>query len=171
MNGVGKNQWNVSLAEIPIIIKVSKSYLGVHRHDTHNLKYGRIQSIVSPPAIFFIKLSLLLLYLRIFGPDKVTRYLIHFGIASIFTAYIIVMFLNIFTDVEDLIKSNKLIGAINLASDIYIICVPIMAVSKLQLSTKKRIGVILIFLSGTLYGFLDFSIGQTRLNNRIVPAL
>jgi len=103
-----------------------------------------------PPTILLIKLSLLLLYLRIFGPDKVTRYLIYLGITVCSLAYTIIMFLSIFASVETAINGSKTVGAVNLSSDIYILCVPIMAASKLQMSTKKRVGLFLVFLTGIL---------------------
>lgn len=79
-----------------------------------------------------------------------TRYLIYFGITVCTMAYTVIMFLSIFGDVEGAINGSKTVGALNLASDIYILCVPIMAASKLQMSRKKRIGLFLVFLSGIL---------------------
>ncbi len=98
-----------------------------------------------------LKLSLLLLYLRIFAPDKVTRYLIYLGMAFCTIAYTILMFLNIFSNVKTVIATNKTLGVINFSSDIYILCVPTAAVSKLQLSTKKKIGVLLVFMTGIMF--------------------
>ena len=98
-----------------------------------------------------LKLSLLLLYLRIFAPDKVTRYLIYVGMTFCFLAYTVLMFLNIFSDVETVIDTNKALGAVNLFSDIYILCVPTTAISKLQLSVRKKIGVMLVFMTGIMY--------------------
>ena len=95
-----------------------------------------------------LKLSLLLLYLRIFAPDRVTRYLIYFGIAGCFITYTILMFLPIFASVLVVITGNKAIGAMNFASDVYILCVPIAAILKLQLSTRKKIGILLVFMTG-----------------------
>ena len=66
-------------------------------------------------------------------------------------AYTVLLFLNIFSHIDTVIAANKSLGAINLASEIYILCVPIPAVSKLQLSTKKRIGVTVIFATGFMY--------------------
>ena len=50
------------------------------------------------------------------------------------------MFLGLFADVEAVINGSKTTGAVNLSSDIYILCVPITAALKLQLSLKKKIG-------------------------------
>ena len=111
-------------------------------------KYGKITNVVYTPTFLSLKLSLLLLYLRVFAPNKVTRYLIYFGIIFCFLAYTALMFLDIFTDVVVSITSNKALGAVNLFSDIYILCVPIAAVSKLQLSIKKTLGIVFIFMTG-----------------------
>ena len=43
-----------------------------------------------------------------------------------------------------------LLGAKNVASDIYILIIPIWAVSKLQLNTEKKIGLMAIFLTRSL---------------------
>ena len=97
-----------------------------------------------------LKLSLLLLYLRVFAPDKVTRHLIYFGMAICIVAYTILLFLNIFSNFNVVIAANKFLGVMNLFSDIYILCVPIAVVSKLQLSVRKKIGVMLIFMTGIM---------------------
>lgn len=72
------------------------------------------------------------------------------GIVFCFVAYTTAMFCYIFIDAVRLLKVNDAIGAFNVFSDVYILCLPIMAVSKLQLPTRKKIGVIMIFLSGIL---------------------
>ena len=41
-------------------------------------------------------------------------------------------------------------GAINVASDIYIFCLPMPVVWKLQLPPRKKIGVLAIFKTGSL---------------------
>ena len=60
------------------------------------------------------------------------------------------MFLTIFGNHEEAIESSKIVGALNLSSDIYILCVPIMAASKLQMSRKRKIGLLLVFMTGIL---------------------
>lgn len=111
-----------------------------------------------------VKLSLLLLYLRIFAPDKVTRYLIYIGMTVCIGAYTTLMFLAIFANVVTIIATNKALGVVNLSSDVYILCVPMAAIMKLPLSTKKKIGVILIFMAGTMY-VASFSDGVNEFAN------
>ena len=103
------------------------------------------------PTMLALKLSLLLLNHRILAPDKVTRYLIYFGMTFSFLAYTPMMFLNIFVDATTLVTTNKILRAVNLASDVYILCVPIAAVSMLQLSFKKKLGVMFVFITGIMY--------------------
>ena len=98
-----------------------------------------------------LKLSLLLLYLRVFALDKITKYLIYFGMAICVVAYSALMFLNIFSNVKTVIVANKFLGAINFASDIYIFCVPVAATAKLRLSRTNRTGVVLLFTVGLMY--------------------
>lgn len=98
-----------------------------------------------------VKLSLLLLYLRIFAPDRVTRYLIYFGMAGCIVIYTILMFLPIFASIFVVVKSNKALGVMNVISDVYILCVPTAAISKLQLSKKRKIGVMLVYIAGVMY--------------------
>ena len=98
-----------------------------------------------------LKMSLLLLYLRIFAPDKATRYLIYIGMAICIVAYTTLMFLSIFANVTTVIAANKTLGVVNFSSDVYILCVPIAAVAKLQLSFKKKVGVMFIFMAGIMY--------------------
>lgn len=67
-----------------------------------------------------LKLSLLLLYLRLFAPDNITRYLIHLGIAVCVVAYTVFLFLNIFSHIDIVIAANKTLGLlILLATSIF----------------------------------------------------
>lgn len=147
---MGKYQWDVSIEKIPPILRVSKISWGQGLVDTHVMQWGRYLSIILPPTVLLIKLSLLLLYLHIFGLNKVSRFLIYVGITVCSLAYTIVMFFSIFADVEGALIGSKTVGALNVCSDIYVLCVPIMAASKLQMSRKKRIGLFLIFMTGLL---------------------
>ena len=65
------------------------------------------------------------------------------------------MFFDIFAESQTLTYASKATGAFNLISDIYLLCVPIAAVLKLQLSFKNKIGIILVFMTGLLYDTID----------------
>ena len=79
-----------------------------------------------------------------------TRYLIYVGIGTCSTLYTTLFFFDIFADSSFLIFASKATGAVNLVSDIYTLCIPIAAVSKLQMSMRQKIGIILIFMTGIL---------------------
>lgn len=152
---MGRHQWDVPLFETPTIIKVGMRRGSAHGKQSDKLQIGRYNSIVVPPTMLCVKLSLLLLYLRIFAPDKATRYLIYLGITICIGAYSTLMFLAIFLNVVLLIATNKALGVVNLSSDVYIFFVPMAAIMKLPLSTKKKVGVMLIFMAGIMYAFSD----------------
>ena len=114
------------------------------------MQYSIGATKMDPPTYFFTKLSLLLLYFRLFSPDKIFKYLIMTGIAVCFIAYTTGMFCYIFLNQWLLLKVNDAIGAFNVFSDIYILCIPLTAISRLRLPRGKKIGVMVIFLSGIL---------------------
>ncbi|MCJ1454230.1 hypothetical protein MMC28_004582 [Mycoblastus sanguinarius] len=136
VHGVGKHMWDISILELPLI-----------------LRYAAIATVIVQPTIYFTKLSLLLLYYRLFSPNRRIKHWILFGIVFCSVAYTLmtaIYILYIFWHNEQLHYVNDAVGAINLLTDIYLLCLPIAAVSKLQLPTRKRIGIIAIFLTGNL---------------------
>jgi hypothetical protein len=119
-------------------------------------------------SAMFVKLSLLLLYNRLFRPAKSIRIPIWLGIVVITMFY---MICNILTLVFCLPRSGeggwgaikytercgtqylKLTtgqGVFSVASDFYVLFIPVGTIMRLQLSLKKRIGVTSVFLSGLL---------------------
>lgn len=119
------------------------------------------------PAIFVIKLSIFLLYLRLFAPNIRTRYLIYAGIAynAITNIAIMVAFPAIcaprgndnwitslekpscHTPLEDLAVAA---GALNFASDVYILLLPVPMIWGLQLPMRRKIGLLTVFATGSL---------------------
>lgn len=61
------------------------------------------------------------------------------------------MFLYIFMPYQDQLYVSETVGAFNVVSDIYLLCLPIAAVSRLQLPTRKKVGIISVFLTGLLW--------------------
>ena len=78
------------------------------------------------------------------------RIAIQLGIAFCLVTYTVMMFLPVWVDIIHLPYANDYLGIINIVSDAYLVCLPILAVARLQLPLRKKIGVILIFLSGAL---------------------
>ena len=116
---------------------------------------------------FLAKLSVLCLYLRVFGVLKQTRILTYIAIAINFAlclfniiAYSIVCVPapGHSWELADATKRCEVTGdllgvitaAISIFNDFFIITIPIPAVWSLQLATKKKIGVTAIFLTGLL---------------------
>ena len=131
--------------------ELSSQDSSVQRKGFIHLQLGRYNSIILPPTMLCVKLSLLWLYLRIFSLIKVTKYLIYAGMTFCTGAYITIMFVNIFANINTLIAANKALGVVNFASDVYILFVPLTTVAKLQLSTKRKIGILLVFMTGIVY--------------------
>lgn len=119
-------------------------------------------SITYPVTICLVKISILLLYLRIFRVNQLLRRLIVFGIV------IQVLFYGIITCVQigSIVKCSSLATsslqfcknvakplqalqqAFNVVTDFYILILPIPCVLDLQLGRRRKIGIILIFGSG-----------------------
>jgi hypothetical protein len=112
-----------------------------------------------------VKLSLLLLYLEIFRPNKATRIAIWAGIgflAAYHTASLIATTVLCTPRPEDKGRLHKdcatkgivqstVSSGINIGTDLYILAIPIPIVWKLQMSRKRKFGVTLVLLTGLLY--------------------
>lgn len=124
--------WDVPARDIPIVIHINSIVTGI-----------------GEPCIFFTKLALLLFYHRIFYPDKKTRYAIWLGVVVSFLAYLIIMILFIsVSDSNSKLLLNRAIGVVNVVSDFYTLTIPIVAISRLQMSRSRKLGVSAIFLTG-----------------------
>ena len=118
------------------------------------------------PTILMAKLSLLLLYLRIFRPNVRLRYCIYVSIGFIclfycatFIAFAVLSIPKrgqsqlaaiVSVDTAKDIPLGTTQGAVGVATDFFIFCLPIPVVWKLQLPLKKKIGVLTIFMTGLL---------------------
>ncbi|KAL8637703.1 MAG: hypothetical protein Q9228_005053 [Teloschistes exilis] len=119
------------------------------------------------PAIFVIKLSIFLLYLRLFAPNIRMRYLIYAGIVYNFVTNIAIMVAfpaicaprgsdNWITSLEKTSCHNPLedlavaAGALNFASDVYILLLPVPMIWGLQLPMRRKIGLLTVFATGSL---------------------
>lgn len=116
------------------------------------------------PTIFFTKLALFLLYMRIFSFNRKMRYAIYFGVAIqlIFTIIITAMQAaftipwrgETWLDPRHLARMEQSsvlampVGVFGVISDIYILGLPIPTTLKLNLPLRKRLGVIAIFMIG-----------------------
>jgi hypothetical protein len=117
------------------------------------------------PTIFCAKLSLFLLYLQLFSPCRVTRYMIYFGIAVNFALYSATTayfgyictprpaqswLITVVSCSSKIYLTTDVQAVFNVVSDFYLLLLPIPVVWKLPLPTKKKIGVCGIFATGFL---------------------
>ncbi|KAI4089242.1 MAG: hypothetical protein LQ348_005966 [Seirophora lacunosa] len=138
---------------------------GVHEWDItyHNLesllsKEGKTLSALWGPTMFFTKLSLLLLYHRIFAPDRVTKYLVYFGILYCFvlyTSFLLLTFLLCQSTLEGSCEREMdlfvlISRGFNVLADIYLLIIPIAAVAKLHMPLRQKVGVSAVFFAGML---------------------
>lgn len=116
-------------------------------------------------TIFFAKLSLFWLYFRIFSPNRRTRFLIYFGIASTFVIYaaltVYLGYLCIPRPGQSWLersshqcRKTKVVyyiqGIFGVVSDIYLFILPVPVIWRLQLPLRKKVGICLIFATGSL---------------------
>jgi large subunit ribosomal protein L36e len=123
------------------------------------------------PVLFVIKLSLFLLYLRVFAPARWLRYLVYFGIIFNFLFYasnatiqsiyctpypgstwnaFILSQLEHTNRCDQIITLSLVQSSVNIVSDVYMLILPIPAVWQLRLQTRQKMGVLSIFATGLL---------------------
>ncbi|KAI9688928.1 MAG: hypothetical protein M1820_010209 [Bogoriella megaspora] len=122
------------------------------------------QNLLAWPAITLSKLAILLLYLRIFKVRPSMRYAIYAGIAWIFATYLPSMVVAIyFCGAHSGEPWSYPVGercaehgptkwfvtsaAMSIILDLYILVLPISVVRRLNMSRKRRVGVLLIFFT------------------------
>ena len=118
-------------------------------------------SISGGVALLFAKMTFFVMYLDIFQPMRWMRICSIIGTITTLGFYSGMIMSNIVLSVPDqgqpwIESSNRaLILVVPLATgglviDLFILILPIIAISKLQLSPRRRLGVHLIFVSGAL---------------------
>lgn len=119
------------------------------------------------PALGFAKITFFLLYYQLFRPKTTLRYLIYIGgiATAVFyigstVAHFIFMtpergetFLTHFQGPlqRKILYFSVPYAAVSAGIDLYILVLPIAAVLQLKLATKRKIGIVLIFMTGSLY--------------------
>ena len=146
---IGIHMWNISLAAM-----FSKK----------NLVALFLVNFLSSVVWLFVKLSFFLLYLKLFYPNQWLRWAIFAGIfvnCAFYMAIIIVTLCYTAPSPGESWQAAFLspknaktqylpvpISSMSLALDIYILIIPAVGVWNLQLSTKKKLGVLSIFMTG-----------------------
>ena len=122
--------------------------------------------IAVPPTLLLVKLSFYLLYLQLFHPKIYLRWSIYVGAllttAFYFAATIAQLAIatpsrkETFVDkltprtLKALNNISTALGVFGVISDLYIFVLPIIGVWQLKLGARQKIGVILVFLTGSL---------------------
>lgn len=123
-----------------------------------------ITQVFSVCSLFLSKLSLFLLYRKLFSVKRYMRILINVGIVFAFATYMTVIPLGTYyctprkgqTWISPEIKCGKALpytiasGATNIIVDLYLLCLPIPIVWRLNLSRKRKAGVLSVFMVGII---------------------
>jgi hypothetical protein len=124
-----------------------------------------IQTIYGP-AIWFAKTSILAMYLRLFGVLKWMRWCCWLGIAIIFCAFwSLVPAAAVYAfpwgqehwdsamsqDGRPLVVPFMIVGVISVASDLYILILPLPVLLRLHIHWKKKIALCLAFAVGIMF--------------------
>ena len=122
--------------------------------------------VLASPTMMIVKLTFFLLYLNIFRPNNTMRFYIYIGAFSTTIFYMgigIAQFIFLtpppgMTWMEYIPspRAKKITilsipsAAVGLGIDLYILILPIGGVMRLQLPTRRKLGVCLIFITGIL---------------------
>lgn len=124
---------------------------------------------IVPLVNLFAKLSFFIYFLQIFNPKPVLRWSIYIG-ACVITVFYIATTATLFAlstpppgvslaeqfasflgpSNSGVMDTVLAVGYFNLISDFYILLLPISGVIRMQLPKRRKIGVILIFMTGLL---------------------
>lgn len=131
------------------------------------LQFLLVYTLLYGPTMFFIKASMLLLYRRVFSPDRRMKTLIYTGIGYLLVTNGVSTILfgalcaprngesylirytsrQCVNNVNNLSIAN---GVCNLVADIYLLVLPLPVIWKLHLSSKKKYALIGLFMTGFL---------------------
>ncbi|KAH7311255.1 hypothetical protein B0I35DRAFT_437781 [Stachybotrys elegans] len=159
--GFGRHIW-----DIPVSMLVGNSYL------------FSVNGIIYPLTILFAKLSILLLFVRIFSVNQGMRITIYVGMAVLTLFYVAMACVAIASMVQcdgldaDSIQfcrnySGPIIllnASFNVATDFWILLMPIPLLLKLNLRLRQKLGIVAVFLAGvaacaaSLARLIEFSI-------------
>ena len=123
--------------------------------------------VTNPAAAMFVKLTILVLYFRLFQPSRSAHHTILFGSAVItlfyMTTIIVLLALCVPRNGETWlsrvttgtcptaqVRIARAQGFFGLFSDVFILAIPLWQVSRLTLAPKRKAGVMVVFLTGLL---------------------
>ncbi|KAL8711936.1 MAG: hypothetical protein Q9220_003632 [cf. Caloplaca sp. 1 TL-2023] len=171
--GLGTHQWNLRAIELAkdSFLKVGPNNLRTPNGfvTDHSSQPLYILVNIQPIVELFMKLSFHIYFLQIFGPKPILRWSIWIG-GLVTTIFYITTFVLLFvlstpgpgeTFAEEFAKyatkksspvlnTTLAVGYFNVFSDLYLLILPIWGVMGLNLRKKRKIGVILMFMTGLL---------------------
>lgn len=166
--GSGVHQWNVQVKNAVKLLYVKSSKSRVLRPHSQLSQWFNIYTIIYNPAIFVIKLSILLQYLGIFVPNRKTNMRMFIAvwtvIATMFVFYLIDLAFNIFIcrprdKYWNLLKPGSCYSMVilmqatalfNVISDFFILLLPIPTIWKLQIDLKRKLLIFAVFATGMM---------------------
>ena len=158
--GLGPHIWDISLNEYH-----DKAYKIVEILKTTTTLYSL--------SLLFTKLSILLLFLRLFRVVRRARIWIYIGVVVVLAIHLTGAVVSFTAGAQSSdITSNSSsasdkthmgikVTALNVASDVYILILPLIEVSRLQLYQGQRVRVLAVFSTGLLSVIPLFAIGHT----------
>lgn len=168
-HNAGIHQWDIQVINLIKWTKVS--YISLSNLSTVSKscmrKIANGIEISYIPIIFITKLSILLLFLRVFVPGGRTR--TYWIIQSVILFNFLFYLANLPVEIWPCVPRSKLWtptepghcinneevfvagGTINVISDFTILLLPIVEVWRLHMSTQRKIGVSAVFATGLLY--------------------
>lgn len=168
---MGVHEWDISIAEassLNLLVVSINSEICPYAASNNALKSqpSLLISVLTPPTMLFLKDTFFIMYLQIFRPLRWVRICAYIG--ALFTTLFYIsmtvavsifsipgpgetLFSHQATPREHLSLAMSVPqSAVGLAIDLYILVLPIVAVTQLQLSAKRKFGVILLFMTGLL---------------------
>lgn len=148
--------WNLDYADYVKVRDCNRNEYGATAHLKLGLQDFLITNGLFCASAFFVKVSLFLLYLRLFRPHKVTRWLVYCGILVCGLFYsVVIIFIILIHKLSRTHYAMEIFAFISpsvfsIVSDIYLLVVPIRLIFQLQLSIKQKVGVSSIFMIGIL---------------------
>lgn len=151
-NPLGRHQWDIPASQITDGF-VRATFEGI---------------LLQYLAVLFIKISILVFYLRLFKPILWARIAIWTGLAALLGFYITINIVLLaiciprhgktwreVSSKQDwqtaLIRTSLAAGWFGTLADLYILAIPIRLLSTLNLSRKHKFGVMAIFLTGLMW--------------------
>ena len=143
-----------------------------------------VEAIIAYSVILFVKLSALLLYIRLFSVNRLLHWLIWAGIniQVIAWAAFIGHIIGLHVVCKDFENSTEKAVCLNVSkaicvqaffnflTDCYVLLLPITVVLKMQMSVQRKIGMVLIFMTGLLFVLLRARPRESVTKNKIGPA-